>query len=53
MGLRADQLGKAGRVEEWLLAIAKALALAERTGEGHVLAELHRVKGELFFKSGD
>jgi predicted ATPase len=47
----ADQLGKAGRVEEGFLAIAKALNLADGTGEGYALAELHRIKGELIMKS--
>lgn len=53
LGLLADQLEKAGRVEEGLLAIAKALDIAERTGEGYTLSELHRIKGELFMKSGE
>jgi len=53
LGLLADQLGKTGRVEEGLLAIAKALDLAERTGEGYALPEWHRIKGELFIKSGE
>jgi tetratricopeptide (TPR) repeat protein len=51
LGLLADQLGKAGRVDEGLLAIAKALELAERTGEGYALPEWYRIKGELFMKS--
>jgi len=53
LGLLADQLGKAGRVEEGLLAIDKALDLAGRTGEGYVIAELHRTKGELFLKGSE
>ena len=52
LGLLADQLGKLGRVEEGLAAITRALELAERTGEGYVLSEWHRIKGELFMKSG-
>jgi adenylate cyclase len=53
LGLLADQLCKTGRVEEGLLTITKALSLAERTGEGYALAELHRIKGELFVKSSE
>ena len=53
LGLLADQLNKTGRIEEGLLTITKALHLAERTGEGYVLAELHRIKGELIMKSGE
>lgn len=53
LGLLADQLGKVGRVEEGLVAISKALALAARTGEGYALAEWHRIKGELLMRSGN
>ena len=53
LGLLADQLGKTGRVEEGLLTITEALNLAERTGEGYALAELHRIKGQLIMKSGE
>jgi predicted ATPase len=53
LGMLADQLGKIGRVEEGLLAIVKALDLAERTGEGYALAEWHRLKGELFMKRAE
>jgi predicted ATPase len=49
----ADQLGKAGRLQEAFVAITKALTLADHTGEGYTLAELHRIKGELFLKSTD
>ncbi len=52
LGLLADQLSKAGRLEEGFAVITKALALAENTGEGYALAELHRIKGELFVKTG-
>jgi predicted ATPase len=51
--LLADQLGKAGRLQEAFVAITKALTLADHTGEGYTLAELHRIKGELFLKSTD
>jgi DNA-binding winged helix-turn-helix (wHTH) protein/predicted ATPase len=53
LGMLADQLAKAGRVDEGLLAITKALDLAESTGEGYALAELHRIKGELLLKSSE
>jgi DNA-binding winged helix-turn-helix (wHTH) protein/predicted ATPase len=53
LGLLADQLGKAGRVKEGLLAISKALNIAARTGEGYALPEWHRIKGELLMRSGD
>jgi predicted ATPase len=50
LGLLADQLSKAGRLEEAFEVITKALTLAEHTGEGYALSELHLVKGELFLK---
>lgn len=54
LGLLADQVAKAGRVEEGLATIAKALAQAEHSGEGYSLAELHRIKGEfILMRSGD
>jgi len=53
LGLLADQLIKTGRVEEGILTITKALNLAEQTGERYLLAELHRIKGELFMKSSE
>jgi DNA-binding winged helix-turn-helix (wHTH) protein/predicted ATPase len=53
LGLLADQLCKAGRLEEGLAVITKALTLTEQTGEGYTIAELHRIKGELFVKSAD
>jgi len=53
LGLLADQLGKRGRVEEALVAITKALTIAEQTGEGYSLAQLHLIKGELILKTGE
>ena len=53
LGLLADQLSKAGRLEEGLTVITKALIVAQHTGEGYALPELHRIKGELFVKSAD
>jgi DNA-binding winged helix-turn-helix (wHTH) protein/tetratricopeptide (TPR) repeat protein len=51
LGLLADQLNKAGRVEEGLTEIEKAISLAGQTGEGFALSELHRINGELFLNS--
>jgi predicted ATPase len=53
LGLLADQLGKAGRIEEALISISKALDLARQTGEGYALPEWHRLKGELLVKSAE
>jgi predicted ATPase len=53
LGLYAVALGKAGRIEEGLAAIAKALTGAENTDEVYAVAELHRIKGELLMKSCD
>jgi len=41
LGLLADQLNKAGRLEEGLAVMTKGLTLAEHTGEGFALPELH------------
>jgi adenylate cyclase len=51
LGLLADQLCKAGHVEEGLAAIAKATTLGEHTGESYALPELYRLKGELILKA--
>ena len=51
LGLLADQLGKTGRVVEGLTVITDAITLAQNTGEGYGLPELHRIK--LFLKSRD
>jgi DNA-binding winged helix-turn-helix (wHTH) protein/predicted ATPase len=53
LGLLADQLIKAGHMEEGLAVITKALTIAENTGERYGLAELHRIKGELFLNSSE
>lgn len=53
LGLLADALAKAGRIEEGLAAIEKGLILAEHTGEVFSLAELHRIKGELILETLD
>jgi predicted ATPase len=53
LGLLADQLAKAGRVQEGLATVANALSEAERSGEGYSLAELHRIKGDLLMKAAE
>jgi predicted ATPase len=53
LGLLADQLIKAGHMEEGLAVITKALTIAENTGERYGLAELHRIKGELFLNRSE
>jgi adenylate cyclase len=51
LGLLADQLAKAGRVEDGLATAAKGITLAEQTGERYSLAELYRIKGELLMQA--
>jgi predicted ATPase len=46
----AEACATAGRFEEALAAVAEAIAIAERTGERHNEAELHRLKGELILR---
>jgi len=53
MALLAEQLGKAGRVEQGLAAVAKAVTQAERSGDRYSLPELHRIKGELILQACD
>jgi DNA-binding winged helix-turn-helix (wHTH) protein/predicted ATPase len=53
LGMLAGQLGKTGRIEEGLQAISSALSLADRTGEGYSLPDFHRIKGDLYVKSGE
>jgi len=43
----AEAYGKAGQVEEGLLALAETLAVMDKTGERFCEAELYRLKGEL------
>jgi predicted ATPase len=47
LGLYAEQLGKAGRTEEGLDAIAQALIMTEETAELYAITELYRIKDEL------
>jgi predicted ATPase len=47
LGLLAEALHKARRVEEGLRTLEEALAVAQRNGEGYYEAELYRLKGDL------
>ena len=47
LGLLAEALGKAGRVQEGLGVLAEALATGRRTGERWCEADLYRLQGEL------
>jgi len=53
LGLLAEQVGKAGGIEEGLSIVTDAITLAQNTGEGYGVPELHRLKGELFFNRND
>ncbi len=46
----AEACATAGRFEEASAAVAEAIAIAEKTGERHNEAELHRLKGELILR---
>ncbi len=51
LSLLSDALAEAGRIQEGLAAIAKALSIAELNGDAYALPDLHRIKGELILKS--
>ena len=51
LALYAEQLGKDGRAEEGMDAIAQALTMAEETAERYAITELHRIKSELMVHS--
>jgi adenylate cyclase len=53
LGVLADLLRFAGRVNEGRDAVEQGFAYAERSGEGGYLAELHRAKAELLRAAGD
>ena len=53
LGLYAEQLGKDGRAEEAMAAIAQALTLAEETAERYAITELHRIKSELMVQTAE
>jgi predicted ATPase len=46
LALLAEALAKNGQHEEGLPLLEEALVVADGTGEGYYLAELHRIKGE-------
>lgn len=50
--LLAEVYTEAGRVEEGLLALAEAHAVAEQTGEHYYASETYRVNGELVLTGG-
>jgi predicted ATPase len=50
LALLAETLGQAGQIEESLGVLAKAQALAERTGERFHEAELQRLQGEFLLR---
>jgi len=50
LGLLAEALGRANRVDEGLRVAAEALALVHDTGEGYFTPELHRIQGELLMR---
>jgi predicted ATPase len=53
LALLAEALWRAGRVGEGLAAVSEGLAHAERTFQGGYVAELHRVRGQLFHFAGN
>jgi predicted ATPase len=53
LGVLADLLRFAGRVDDALRAVGEGFAHAEQFGEGGYLAELHRAKAELLRLRGD
>ena len=53
LALLAEALGRHGRFDEGLAALAEALDLASVTGERFCEAELHRLRGELLRKQAD
>ena len=53
LGVLADLLRFAGRIEDGLRAVDEGFAYAERAGEGGYLAELHRARAELMRLRGD
>ncbi|HKA17933.1 MAG TPA: AAA family ATPase [Blastocatellia bacterium] len=47
LGMLAEALGKAGRIQEGIEVISEALAGVRDTGERYYEAELHRINGDL------
>jgi hypothetical protein len=53
LGVLADLLRFAGRLDEGRKAVEEGFAYAESAGEGGYLAELHRARAELLRASGE
>jgi predicted ATPase len=53
LALLAEASGNAGLIDEGIVTIEDALACIDRTNERYYEAELHRLRGELFARSGD
>jgi serine/threonine protein kinase/predicted ATPase len=53
LGVLADLLRFAGRIEDGLRAVDEGFAYAARAGEGGYIAELHRARAELLRLQGD
>jgi predicted ATPase len=52
LALLAETLGRAGQVGEALASLSTGFAFASKNGEDWVLAELHRVQGDLLGAEG-
>ena len=52
LALLAESYGKAGRTEEGLQILAQATAAAQKSGKRFYAAELNRLKGILFMRTG-
>jgi adenylate cyclase len=50
LALMADALAGQGRFEEAIAAIERAIRMAQDSGEGYTLAELHRLNGDLLVR---
>jgi adenylate cyclase len=53
MGLLAELLGNAGKVDDGLREIEPAIELAQRSGDASYLAELYRIKGGLLLERAE
>ena len=53
LALLAEAYGRSEQVEEGLLALEEALAVAQKNGERWYEAEIHRLKGSLLLKPTD
>ncbi|HEX4065668.1 MAG TPA: protein kinase [Acidobacteriaceae bacterium] len=53
LAMLGDALCHADRIEDGLRAVEEGIAHAQRSSEGGYIAELYRVRGELFLRAGD